>query len=90
MRFFLKKLHSYIGDSFNVFVIWNTSKIRSLFPLKVALNTQMLLYCFVYFAYLSLGVGSLKLASCTGMIECDKLIFYFLQHIFASIKILLM
>ena len=36
--------------------------------IKVALTTQMLLYCFVYFAYLSLGVGSLKLASCTGMI----------------------
>ena len=45
----------------------------------------MVLYCFVYFAYLSLGVGSLKLASCTGMIECDKLIFYFLQHIYVKI-----
>ena len=34
MRVFLKKLYSYIGDAFNIFIIWNTSKIRSLFPLK--------------------------------------------------------
>ena len=31
---FLKKLYSYIGNSFKVFIIWNTTKIRSLFPLK--------------------------------------------------------
>ena len=33
-RTFLKKLKSFIGDSFNVYLIWNTTKIRSLFPLK--------------------------------------------------------
>lgn len=33
-RTFLKKLYSFIGDSFKVFVIWNTTKVRSLFPLK--------------------------------------------------------
>ena len=33
-RTFLRKLRSFIGDSYEVFIIWNTSKIRSLFPLK--------------------------------------------------------
>ena len=33
-RTFLKKLYAFIGDSFKVYVIWNTTKIRSLFPMK--------------------------------------------------------
>ena len=33
-RTFLRKLHSFIGVSFKVFVMWNTNKIRGLFPLK--------------------------------------------------------
>ena len=33
-RVFLKKLYSFIGDSYSVFVIWDTCKIRTLFPLK--------------------------------------------------------
>ena len=33
-RTFLKKLNAFTGESHNVFIIWNTSKIRSLFPLK--------------------------------------------------------
>ena len=31
---FLQKLYSFIGDSHNISIIWNTRKIRSLFPLK--------------------------------------------------------
>ena len=31
---FLRKLYSFIGESYKVFIIWNTTKIRSLFPLK--------------------------------------------------------
>ena len=30
----MKKLKSFIGDSYKVFIIWNTTKVRSLFPLK--------------------------------------------------------
>ena len=33
-RTFLKKLKFFIGDSIKVFIIWDTSKIRGLFPLK--------------------------------------------------------
>jgi hypothetical protein len=33
-RLFLRKLRSFVGDSFNISIIWNTRKIRSLFPLK--------------------------------------------------------
>ena len=33
-RVFLRKLYSFIGESYKVFIIWNTTKIRSLFPLK--------------------------------------------------------
>ena len=33
-RTFLRKLRSFIGESCQIFIIWNTSKIRSLFPLK--------------------------------------------------------
>ena len=33
-RTFLKKLNKFTGESFNIYIIWNTSKIRSLFPLK--------------------------------------------------------
>ena len=33
-RTFVKKLNSFIDNSCKIFVIWNTTKIRSLFPLK--------------------------------------------------------
>ena len=33
-RLFLKKHYSFIGDSFSISILWNTRKIRSLFPLK--------------------------------------------------------
>ena len=33
-RLFLKKLYSFIGDSFSISIVWNTRKIRSLFPQK--------------------------------------------------------
>ena len=33
-RLFLKKLYSFIGDSFSISIVWNTREIRSLFPLK--------------------------------------------------------
>ena len=33
-RTFLKKLSNFVGDTVKFFVIWNTSKIRVLFPLK--------------------------------------------------------
>ena len=33
-RMFLKKLKSFVGDSYKVFVIWDTCRIRTLFPLK--------------------------------------------------------
>ena len=33
-RIFLRKLSLFIEDSYQIFIIWNTSKIRSLFPLK--------------------------------------------------------
>ena len=31
---FLKKVYSFIRDSFSISIVWNTRKIRSLFPLK--------------------------------------------------------
>ena len=52
LRNFLKKLYSFIGDSFNVFIIWNTSKIRCLFPLK---DKNVHTCCVVYHGTCSCG-----------------------------------
>ena len=44
-RTFLKKIRSFIGDSVSIFIIWNTSKIRSLFSLKDKnLHPQCVIY----------------------------------------------
>ena len=51
-RTFLKKLKAYTGDSLNVFIIWNTSKIRSLFPLK---DKNLHPHCVIYKGKCSCG-----------------------------------
>jgi len=51
-RTFLKKLRSFIGESFNVYIIWNTSKIRSLFPLK---DKNLHPHCIIYKGTCSCG-----------------------------------
>ena len=44
-RTFLRKVCSFVGDSVSIFIIWNTSKIRSLFPLKDKnLHPQCVIY----------------------------------------------
>ena len=52
MRTFLKKLYSYIGETYNVFIIWNTSKIRSLFPIK---DKNLHQHCIIYHGKCSCG-----------------------------------
>ena len=54
MRVFLKKLYSYVGDALHIFIIWNTSKIRSLFPLK---DKNMHPCCIIYQGTCSCGQG---------------------------------
>ena len=44
-RTFLKKLKFFIGDSYDVFLIWNTTKIRTLFPLK---DKNLHPHCLIY------------------------------------------
>lgn len=44
-RTFLKKVNSFLGDAYSVFIIWNTCKVRSLFPLKDRnLHPQCVIY----------------------------------------------
>ena len=44
-RTFLRKVRSFLGDSVPIFIIWNTSKIRSLFPLQDKnLHPQCVIY----------------------------------------------
>ena len=33
-KVFLKKIHFFVGDSVQIFVVWKISKVRSIFPLK--------------------------------------------------------
>ena len=42
---FFKKLNSFIGESYSVYLIWNTTKIKSLFPLK---DRNLHPHCVVY------------------------------------------
>ena len=53
MQSFLRKLNSYIGDFYSVFVIWNTTKVRSLFSLK---DKNLHPHCIIYEGSCSCGV----------------------------------
>ena len=50
---FLNKLKYFIGESYNVFLIWNTTKIRALFPLK---DKNVHPHCLIYEGICSCGV----------------------------------
>ena len=52
-KIFLKKLFSFTGDSFKIFIIWNTHKIRTLFPLK---DRNLHPHCIIYEGTCSCGV----------------------------------
>ena len=52
-RIFLRKLYSFIGDSYKVYLIRNTSRIRSLFPLK---DRNLHPTCVIYEGTCSCGI----------------------------------
>ena len=50
---FLRKLKFFIGDSCDIFLIWNTTKIRTLFPLK---DKNVHPHCLIYEGTCTCGV----------------------------------